>query len=106
MNSVISQEELAMLLRSMQDSIPISKVLMELSSASRINEFDKNNLFHGIKSVIKNNSDPNEASKILLEEFISFLNDRLNGVSERIHPEPESPRPDKTRKSPIFSRVG
>lgn len=104
MDSVISKAGLDALLASMQNSIPISKVTQALTRASKFNPVEKNELYHSILLIIKNN-DAKEAALLVSQEIQSLLEDRITlAMSDVDGTLVESS--DNKIKGPIFYRVG
>lgn len=83
MNSVISQQQLNMLLDDMHDSIPKKSVLKALNFGKNFDIVEKNEAYHKILSLIKS-SDSKVAATSILEYIQDIISERLTLVSQTI----------------------
>lgn len=109
MDSVISQNGLNALLASLQNSVPVSKVLSSLDKLN-LNLLDKNNLYHGILEIISTTSDPKDAARSILEGVVALIQAKSSLVTEMIVESHEDSgsisNTGVIKNSPIFRRVG
>ena len=110
MDSVISQQQLGMLLSSMQDSIPKKSVLGALAKSAKLDPYEKNVVYHRILETIKS-QDPKMAAGAILELLQSTVSEKMDTVAQTIdlsHGDNSTAdgKPTTGVGSPIFRRVG
>lgn len=108
MDSVISKEQLDMLLGSMRNSIPTDKVLKSLEQTCKLGTLEKNLFYHDVLKMIKDSNNPKDASILILRAVEDLLQEKINTVAQSMEIAGteviDSPGPGK--QSPIFRRVG
>lgn len=109
MNSVISQEQLNVILASTKDAVPITKVINSISSTHRLSMEERQSIYHNILDIVKS-SEPKEVALYILEQIQYFLDKKGNALVETIdnsyHQSMESETSGSHKASPIFRRVG
>lgn len=110
MDSVISQQQLGMLLSSMQDSIPKRSVLDALTKSAKFDPYEKNVVYHRILEMIKS-QEPKTAAGAILELLQATVSEKMNTVSQAIDQSygdnsTADGKPTTGVGSPIFRRVG
>lgn len=110
MDSVISQQQLGMLLSSMQDSVPKRSVLDALAKSAKLDPYEKNMVYHRILETIKS-QDPKTAAGTILELLQGTVSEKLNAVAQTIDQSygdnsTADGKPTTGVGSPIFRRVG
>lgn len=109
MNSVISQEQLDIILASTKDSISINKVINSISSTHRLSAEERQSIYHNMLDITKS-SNSKEISSYVLEQIQYFLNKKGNDLIEMIdnsyNQSTESQISTSNKTSPIFRRVG
>jgi len=110
MDSVISQQQLGMLLGTMKNSVPVNKILQSLENTYKFSALEKSAFYHGILDILKTSDDSRKAAISIVETIDCLLRDKANGVAEEMDicvnggESPGATGPSKA--SPIFRRVG
>jgi len=106
MESVISQEQLEMLLESMRDSVPTTKVIKSLNRTYHLDILEKNAFYHGILELIKSSNSPKDTAMSVLEAVQDLLERKADAVIQDLEVAKAQEIGDSSKMSPIFRRVG
>lgn len=109
MDSVISQEQLNMILAGTRDSVPIDKVMKGISSTHRLSQDEKQSIYYGMLDVA-NSNDPKTIASYVVEQIQYFLSKKGDALVEIVDDSYQSSMGTKesgpSKISPIFRRVG
>lgn len=106
MESVISKEQLDMLLGTMRDSVPAAKVIKSLKQSYSLNVLEKNAFYHSMLEMIKKSNNSKDAVIAILEAVEDLLEKKANAVIADVEVAKAQEVGDPSKMSPIFRRVG
>lgn len=106
-NSVISKQQLDMLLNSMRDSVQKKKVIEAVKRTHKLNNLEKNAFYHGILEIARASQGNSQSSKDIamatLEAVEQVLREKADAFIQSVDlMDDENP----TASGGIFRRVG
>lgn len=106
MDSVISTEQLDMLLGNMRNSISVDKVIKSVQQTYKMNTLEKNSFYHGILEIIKNSNNSRDAALNILQTIEELLRDKSSTIIQEMETVGSEMIDPQNKQSPIFRRVG